>query len=207
METLIAKVSTFGGLNLQQRAITAPSVPSAQSSPPARKCPNLTAYEIYILVSIGKDRNNPKIKHIWNQQDSSWRRASTKSLASWKTENRTRQMPTSTLEEHRGHRRFPNLARQTVQVLNSLCPLPTLKPMQTNGQRIFKKTQKPNPQLQTPYPWLQTFSFTVENPKLFQILVLFFAARQKQINCVPKSSIASKIFNCKPTILIASQNL
>ena len=51
METLIAKVSTFGGLNLQQRAITAPSVPSAQSSPPARKCPNLTAYEIYILVS------------------------------------------------------------------------------------------------------------------------------------------------------------
>ena len=47
METLIATVSTFGGLNLQQQALTAPSVPSAQSSRTARKCPNLTAHEIY----------------------------------------------------------------------------------------------------------------------------------------------------------------
>ena len=50
METLIATVSTFGGLNIlniQQQALTAPSVPSIQSSRTARKCPNLTAHEIY----------------------------------------------------------------------------------------------------------------------------------------------------------------
>ena len=47
METLIATVSTFGVLNLQQQALTAPSVRSAQLSQTARKCPNLTAHEIY----------------------------------------------------------------------------------------------------------------------------------------------------------------